>query len=227
MRPYLVSLDPGATAVEPGGTVTTTLTVQAIGEGGALTWTAKPPAGITVTPASGTVDVPGNGQAKVQVTLAVGAGMATGFTTVPVEVAGVSAAVKLNVAARGTIEWHHNNAGIGDDTEAGLANFDGIGWSYSAQALAAAGARPGGTVTWKGHTFAWPGREPGEWDNVQAGGQTVDLTAPAGAKALALLGAGASGDIETNLTITYTDGSTQETKVGFSSGWTRPNRSRA
>lgn len=107
---------------------------------------AKPPAGVTVTPGSGTVDVPGNGQARVQLTLAVAAGMATGFTTVPVEVAGVSAAVKLNVAARGTIEWHQNNAGIGDDTDAGLADFDGIGWSYSAQALAAAGARPGGIV---------------------------------------------------------------------------------
>ncbi|WP_235030781.1 glycoside hydrolase domain-containing protein [Nonomuraea solani] len=215
MKPYLVSLDPGATAVEPGGTVTTTLTVQAVGKGGALTWTAEPPPGITVTPAGGTVDVPDNGQAKAQVTVEVGAGVATGFTTVPVEVAGVSAAIRLNVARRGTIEWHQNNAGVGDDTEPGQADFDNGGWSYSAQALAA-GARPGGTVTWKDHTFTWPNRKPGEWDNVQAAGQTVDLTAPAGAGTLALLGAGASGDIETGVTITYTDGSTQETKVGFS-----------
>ncbi|WP_080044901.1 GH92 family glycosyl hydrolase [[Actinomadura] parvosata] len=216
MQPYLVSLAPGAAPVEPGGTVTTTLTVQAVGAGGTLTWTADPPAGVTVTPASGTVNVPANGQATAELTVTAAADLATGFTTVPVEVAGTSAAVKLNVARRGTIEWHQNNAGIGDDDEAGLANFDGVGWSYSAQALAAAGARPGGTVTWKGYDFTWPDREPGEWDNVQASGQTVDLTAPAGAKTLALLGAGASGDIQTDVTITYTDGSTQQVKVGFS-----------
>ncbi|WP_406674053.1 GH92 family glycosyl hydrolase [Nonomuraea sp. N2-4H] len=218
MKPYLVSLDPGASPVEPGGTVTTTLTVQAVGEGGTLTWTAEPPTGVTVTPESGTLDVPANGKATAEITLATAADLPTGFTTVPVELDadGVTAAVKLNVAERGTIEWHQNNAGIGDDEQAGLANFDGIGWSYSAQALAAAGARPGAELTWKGHTFTWPDRAPGEWDNVQATGQTIDVSAPEGATTLVFLGAGASGDIETDITITYTDGSTQQARVGFS-----------
>ncbi|WP_246267590.1 GH92 family glycosyl hydrolase [Nonomuraea typhae] len=216
MKPYLAGLEPGGVSVEPGDTITTTLTVQAVGKGGSASWTAKPPAGVTVTPSSGTLEVPANGQAKVQITVTAGAGLPTGFVTVPVEVAGVPAAVRLNVAKRGTIEWHQNNSGIGDDNEAGLANFDGGGWSYSAQALATAGARPGATVTWKGYGFAWPNRKPGEWDNVLAGGQTVDLTAPAGAKALALLGSGASGDIQTKVTVTYTDGTTQEETVGFS-----------
>ena len=141
----------------------------------------------------------------------------TGFTSVPFAVEGGTAGIRLNVARKGTIEWYQNNAGVGDDTEAGLANFDGGGWSFSAQALAAAGFKPGSTVNWKGHTFTWPNRKPGEWDNVQANGQTLEISgAPVGAKSLALLGSGASGDVETKLTITYTDGTTQNSTVGFS-----------
>ncbi|WP_250573190.1 GH92 family glycosyl hydrolase [Nonomuraea sediminis] len=214
-KPYLVSLDPGGAPVEPGGSVTATLSVQAVGKGGTLQWTAKPPTGITVTPATGTVDVPDYGLGKVQVTVSVAADAATGFVSVPFEVSGVTAGIRLNVAKKGTIQWYQNNSGVGDDAEAGLANFDGGGWSYSAQALAAAGLKPGASVTWKGHTFTWPDRKPGEWDNVQANGQTIEL-APTAAKSLAFLGAGGSGDIQTKVTITYTDGTTQDATLGLS-----------
>ncbi|WP_214411157.1 GH92 family glycosyl hydrolase [Sphaerisporangium fuscum] len=216
-KPYLVSVEPGGAPVEPGGTLTATVQVQAAGKGGEVRWSATPPAGVTVTPASGSLQVPDYGKGTVQVTVTVAAGAAVGFTSVPFEVAGVPAGLKLNVARKGTIEWYHNNAGVGDDTEAGLANFDGGGWSYSAQALAAVKAKPGAALTWKGYTFTWPQRKPGDLDNVQASGQTIDLAGvPQGARTLALLGSGASGDIQTKVTITYTDGTTQDTTVGFS-----------
>jgi hypothetical protein len=57
----------------------------------------------------------------------------------------------------------------------------------------------------------------GEYDNVDANGQTVDLPgATASATKLSLLGTGTNGKASGTLTITYTDGSTQTADVGFS-----------
>ncbi|GAA4633355.1 GH92 family glycosyl hydrolase [Actinoallomurus vinaceus] len=221
-RPFLSAITPGTASVEPGGSVEATLRVQAVGTGDTVSWTAKPPAGITVTPSSGTLKVADADQVDQKVTVSVAADQKLDYYSVPVELTASgqsvgTTGVTLNVAKRGTIEWYQNNAGISDDGKQGNANFDGGGWSYSAQALAAAGLKPGQPVTWNGFTFTWPNRTPGQLDNVQANGQVVDLPgAPKGASRLAFLGSAGNGNAPSTVTITYTDGSTATGKLEFS-----------
>ncbi|WP_433324049.1 GH92 family glycosyl hydrolase [Spirillospora sp. CA-294931] len=216
-KSYLSAVDPGLVPLEPGGSTTTTLRVQSLGGGGSVAWKARPPAGITVTPSSGTLDVPAAGHADQKFTVSVAADTKTDFYSVPLEITGVGdAGLTLNVARKGTIEWYHNNVGISSDGNPGTANFDGGGWSYSAQALAAAGLSPGKQVAWNGFTFGWPGRKPGQMDNVHAQGQTVELPNAPKAGRLAFLGAAGNGNAPSKVTLTYTDGSTQESDLAFS-----------
>ena len=62
----------------------------------------------------------------------------------------------------------YNNIGISDNSDESAANYDGVGDSFSAQALAAGtpnALTPGGTVTIGGTTFTWPnvaGRHAGQ-----------------------------------------------------------------
>ena len=51
---------------------------------------------------------------------------------------------------------YYDNAGISPDNNQACANYDGVGFSYSADALAKAGITPGGTVNADGLTFTWP-----------------------------------------------------------------------
>jgi predicted alpha-1,2-mannosidase len=227
-KTYLAGFNPGSGPVEPGGTFAATLAVQSTGAAGTVTWQAKPPAGITVTPASGTLSVPALGKATQAVQVSVASGTALGFVTVPISVTApaysggatsagdLTASVRLNVASRGTPEWSHNLAGIGDDAESGLANLDAAAFSYSGQALAAAGLKPGGKVAWNGFEFTWPNRKPGEWDNVKVGTQPIEVAAPAGATKIAFLGSTTNGWSEVTATVTYTDGSTGTGKLGLS-----------
>ncbi|GAA3156251.1 GH92 family glycosyl hydrolase [Nonomuraea roseoviolacea] len=223
-KPYLTALTPGAAPVEPGGAVDAELSVQSLGAAATVTWQAKPPTGITVTPASGTLSVPAGGRAAVKVRISVAAGAGLNLVTVPISVADpagssvgdLTASTRLNVARRGTIAWYHNNAGIGDVSTPDEANIDGPGFSYPAHSLADAGLKPGATLAWKGFTFTWPDRKPGQVDNLRPGTQPIEMTAPAGATKLAFLGAGVNGWPESEVTITYTDGSTGTGKLGFS-----------
>ncbi|GAA2632978.1 GH92 family glycosyl hydrolase [Actinomadura fulvescens] len=216
-RSYLTAVSPGLIPLEPGGGATTTLRVQALEGGGTVSWKARPPEGITVTPESGTLTVPASGHADQQVTISVAAGARLDYHSVPFEIPGAGdAGVTVNVARKGTIEWYHDNAGISADGAPGTANFDGGGWSYSAQALAAAGLTPGKQVTWDGFTFGWPTRRPGQLDNVQAQGQTIELVDAPRAGRLAFLGASGNGDVQTTVTVTYTDGSTRNATLGLS-----------
>ncbi len=221
-KPFLSAITPGTTSIEPGGTTDATLRVQAVGKGDTVAWSAEPPAGVTVTPSSGSLKVGDGGRTDQKVTVSVAAGTKPDYYSVPftVTASGVQAGapgITVNVANKGTIEWYQNNAGISDDGASGQANYDGGGWSYSTQALAAAGVKPGGPVPWKGFTFTWPSRRPGQMDNVQANGQVVDIAdAPKGASKLAFLGSGGNGDAPSTVTITYTDGSTGQGKLEFS-----------
>lgn len=127
-----------------------------------------------------------------------------------------SATLGVLVAQNGSWLATVNNAGISPDANPAAANFDGVGFSYSSDALAAAGARAGGTVTVNGLSYSWPNYPAGWPDNVIAQGQTVNL---AGSGRLAFLGAAANGDASGTVTITYTDGSTSTASLGFSD-WT-------
>jgi len=108
-----------------------------------------------------------------------------------------------------------NNTGIGSDGHADAVSFDPYGYSYSAQALRAAGLMPGGQLTVGGVRFQWPNDSHGASDNVIARGQTIGLTTPAAGNTLAFLGAASNGPASGTGTVTYTDGSAQSFTLGF------------
>jgi hypothetical protein len=109
-----------------------------------------------------------------------------------------------------------NNKGISDDNSRTQANFDGVGSSYSAQALQNAGITPGNSVTFNGVTFTWPSAASGQPDNVLAHGQVIPVTAANGATTLAFLGSASFGPSIGTATVTYTDGTRQTFSMVFS-----------
>jgi beta-glucosidase-like glycosyl hydrolase len=106
-----------------------------------------------------------------------------------------------------------DNSAITNDDNRGAANLDGAGASFSAQALAAAGVRPGVPLVHDGLTFTWPNAAPGAPDNVVASGQTIDFSGSG--STLGFLGTSAWGASTGSGTVTYTDGSTQPFTIGF------------
>jgi hypothetical protein len=213
--------------LRPGSRTVLDLGVQSMADSAQrVEWTASVPAGsgLTVTPASGTItagagarvarpaalvaaSAPGHGEYQVTFRLRTAAG-----TTLP------------DVVAEVGVDRVFNDTGISADTAQSAADFDGNGYSYSEQALTAAGLAPGVSVTAGGLAYTWPDVAAGTPDNVLAAGQTIGLTVPAGATTLGFLGAasnsGAAGNSAESgtMTITYTDGSTQTATLSFG-GW--------
>jgi hypothetical protein len=184
-------------------------------------WSATSVDGITVTPGSGTVAVPSAGKAAAEISVTVPPGTADGPRRIPVTfsspgLATTQAVLTVLVAQPGSWLATVDNAGISPDAKPSAANFDGGGWSYSSDALNAAGAAPGGTVTVDGLKYTWPSFPAGEPDNVIAAGQTVNVT---GSGRLAFLGSASNGSASGPLTITYTDGTKSTATLGFSD-WT-------
>ncbi|HEX4204639.1 MAG TPA: hypothetical protein VHZ51_10690 [Ktedonobacteraceae bacterium] len=107
-----------------------------------------------------------------------------------------------------------NNEGISNDTNLANANFDGGGYSYSNQALMAAGFKPGSNVNVKGANFQWPAVGTGMNDNWQAAGQVIPVIS--GGSSLAFLGSAANGNQTGQATITYSDGTAQQATLAFS-----------
>jgi hypothetical protein len=143
-------------------------------------WTAAPPPGLTVTPASGDLTVAAGAKARADVTVSVAPGTAEGSYPVPVTLTSTGqpalpATLGVLVAPHGSWPATVNNAGISPDAKPAAANFDGLGDSYSSDALAAAGARPGGTVTVDGLSYSLPDFPAEEPDNVLAKRQTVTV----------------------------------------------------
>jgi hypothetical protein len=223
---FTASVDPGHVSVQPGGApVTAAVNGQTIaGKPGTINWKATAPAGFTVTPSSGTLAVPASGPARAPFTITVAAGVKEGWYSIPVTFTGGDGSplppsgLSLTVAQPDSLLWHYNNTGISDDTAPGNANLDGGGWSLSAQALAAAGVKPGGTVTAGGFTFPWPADPVAKPDNVRAAGQRLALPNQPGTK-LSLLGNGTYGNASGTATIGYADGTTQSVTIGFGD-WT-------
>lgn len=222
-KPSLSFVDPARAVTPAGATSSASVGVQDL-SGTARTWTysAGSVDGITLTPASGSIAVPAGGKAHADLTVSVPAGLADGARRIPVTfsapgVASTQAVLTVLVAQPNSWLATVDNAGISPDSDSSAANFDGGGWSYSADALAAAGATPGGTVTSDGIKFTWPSFPVGDPDNAVANGQTVNVTG-AGTR-LALLGSGSNGNAQGTLTITYTDGSKSTATIGFSD-WT-------
>ena len=182
------------------------------------------PAGLTVTPASVNIAVPPNGRSTASVTLSAAASAPQAFYPVPVtfssdapaETGGPSGLTVL-VARPGSLLTALNNTGISDDTDISASDFDQVGHSYSAQALAAAGLSPGQPVTVNGVTFSWPAPDSVYPDNAIAQGQQVTVNAPAGTRTLGFLGsASGGGPSQGAVTLHYSDGTTAQFMLGMS-----------
>ncbi|MBO0840672.1 MAG: glycoside hydrolase family 92 protein, partial [Sciscionella sp.] len=225
--PQRVFADPGRQAIPAGGTGVLKIGVQDFtGNGSTINWTAKTPSGITANPTNGKVVASGGQTNDQAVTISVANNTPNGTYQIPIEFTDGSGnelpsiTVNVLVAPPGSLLAAFDNVGISPDDNPGIANFDGVGFSYSADALAAAGVKPGGTVTVDGITHTWANPGVGQPDNVVAHGQVIDMSgAPSSATKLALLGSAANGNASGTLTITYSDGSTQAASIGFSD-WT-------
>jgi beta-galactosidase len=218
--------------VTPGSTTTVTATLD---NNGLLTldqvtfsvtlpsgWTASPATPVTVT------GVRSGRTARVSWQVTVPAGADPGQDPVSVQAVytaghqrGVSYSSVNMLRAYATLADAFNNTGISDDSDVTAANFDGVGNSYSAQALAAAGLVPGAVLTHDGITFTWPQLPPGQPDNVVAQGQTVLLSGSG--STLGFLGAGSPSDANGTGTVFYTDGSTSHFTVTLDNYFNKPD----
>ena len=124
----------------------------------------------------------------------------------------------LGISPTANAADYYNNAGITSDSNQACANYDGDGFSYSADALAAAGLTPGGTVTSDGLTYTWPNVQSCQMDNILAAGQTMLVNGASGATKLGLLGSSTNGSSQGTITVHYTDG-TSTTATLFFGDW--------
>lgn len=212
-----VVVNPGAqTAVTFGAQSTRSDVSQTI------RWQAATDAGVSITPSNGTLSL-GVGARATQA-LMVSGPVAYGNYIVPIQMissqdAAVPAfTIPVVVAPAGSILPYVNNVGISDDGT-GTGNFDNGGHSYSAQALATAGATPGSTLTVAGINFAWPNVPAGSPDNIQVGGQTIAFNETSVKTTIHILGSAANGDAQGTVTVTFADGTTQGVPVVFTD-WT-------
>jgi hypothetical protein len=130
----------------------------------------------------------------------------------------VSDTPELEITPTANPADYYDNIGISDDASSSCANYDGLGYSYSAEALAAAGLTPGGTVSADGLTFTWPNVAVCTDDNILAAGQTMLVNGTAGASELGLLESSSNGSNTGPITINYTDG-TSTTETVSASDW--------
>ncbi|WP_037856084.1 GH92 family glycosyl hydrolase [Streptomyces sp. NRRL S-340] len=218
-QPYQIGVGPTTATLAPGDSTKVSIRALSLngGQGPDVRFRVEAPAGVTASPAEGTVT--GGSQ---EITLSAGKDTAQGFYDVSVTVTSGGQSyeqpVALTLAAPGTLLAARNNTGVSDDAgDHDEADFDGGGWSYSRQALAAAGLTPGGQGTVDGLAFTWPDSPSGRPDNVSAAGQTITLPAPA--TALSFVGSAVNGNQQTKATVTYTDGTTATTDLSFTD-WT-------
>jgi len=115
---------------------------------------------------------------------------------------------------------YYDSTGTSPDNNQSCADYDGVGFSYSADALAgpSVGFTPGATVHADGLTFTWTSGKPCSPDNILAAGQTMLVGGPPGANTLGLLESSTDGGTQGTITINYTDGSSSTATIS-SSDW--------
>ena len=121
--------------------------------------------------------------------------------------------------APGNLSSFYDSGAVTDDVDPWGGNFDGVDFSYSAQALATAGVVPGGGLVSGGVDYVWPNAGSGLQDNVIPVGQSIDVPTLSGETTLGVLGSATNGSSVGTMTISYTDGSTQAVQLGMSD-WT-------
>ncbi|MCX5249609.1 MULTISPECIES: GH92 family glycosyl hydrolase [unclassified Streptomyces] len=218
-QPYQIGVGPTTATVAPDGSTKVGIRALSLsgGTGPEVRFEVETPDGVSATPAEGTV-VDGS----QEITLGAAKDLKQGFYDVRVTVTSGGTSyeqpVALTVAAPGTLLAAYDNTGISDDeSDHDEADFDGGGWSYSRQALAAAGLAPGGHGTVDGLAFSWPNSPSARPDNVAADGQTVQLADPAAR--LSFIGSAVNGDQRTKASVTYSDGTTDTIDLAFTD-WT-------
>jgi len=137
-------------------------------------------------------------------------------TNTPVPPTATNTPVPVTGGATVNLASYTNNVGISMDGTTNTASFDGDGYSFSAQTLAASGFTPGSATTIGGIPFLWPNVSVGSPDNVIARGQAIALPSGTGGSTLAILGVAAHGAATGTATIQYGDGSTQSFTLGMS-----------
>ncbi|WP_369232702.1 GH92 family glycosyl hydrolase [Streptomyces sp. R21] len=219
-QPYQIGVGPTAATLAPGGSTKIRIRALALsgGTGPEVRFRVQTPDGVTATPAEGTVT-----DGSQEITLTAADSAEQGFHDVKVTVTSDGTSyeqpVALTVAAPGSLLAAYDNTGISDDDgEHDEADFDGGGWSYSRQALAAAGLTSGkhGTVS-GGLAFVWPDSPSGRPDNASATSQLIELPTPA--TQLSFVGSAVNGNQATKAMVTYTDGSTDAVDLSFTD-WT-------
>jgi predicted alpha-1,2-mannosidase len=219
---------PDAVFVQPGASATFKVGVQNLQSSRALTATLSPdlPSGVTLSGSGGDrITAPPGARREVTLTLTAAADAPDGAKVVDLGMRAADGSrlppvvVRVVVARPGDLAPYFNNDGISRDGHNEEANFDLVGWAYSADALAAAGVTPGSTVSADGFAYTWPNVAPGQPDNIITGGQTIQLAPESGRSAIGFLGSSTNGPSQGNGMITYTDGSTQPFTLAFSD-WT-------
>ncbi|MGH3156876.1 MAG: glycoside hydrolase family 3 C-terminal domain-containing protein [Streptosporangiaceae bacterium] len=181
-------------------------------------WTAVP-----ASPASSDAVAPGQTAiASWAVTAPAGAAPAGYQLTAQATFTGPTGRARADAVAQasvpyGSLAQAYGNPGISDDADPSAGNLDGGGRSYSAQALAAAGLTRGARITRAGVTFTWPDTQPGRADNVVAGGQVIALRGAG--QVLGVLGTGIYGTAAGTMTVTWTDGGTQDFRLSLADWW--------
>ena len=208
-------------AVSPG--VTSTVTATVVNDGDYFMpfaqftlqapkgWKVSNPAPVTVAPGqtvtrSFRVTPPANAQPGTS-TLTARVTFPTGFYGGNSGLVEASTTVPVSAASLATT---YDNTGISDNSDVSGADYDGVGDSFSAQALAAGTPTPltpGGQVTVGGTTFTWPDVASGTPDNVVAAGQTINLSGSG--TDLGFLASSQNGTATGTVTVNYKDGTSQ------------------
>ncbi|GAA1370551.1 GH92 family glycosyl hydrolase [Streptomyces beijiangensis] len=228
---FLANATPNQSTVVPGG-AGADITVDAQRLGGhdrSLTVTAQAPKGLELSARSRQLKLDARtGSGSTGLTVTAGPGTPEGYYEIPLTVRGSGGAdpVKLSayvlVAAEGSLSAAYDNTGTSDDADHGQGDYDAAGNTYSRQGLAAAGLKGGARLEASGTSFMWPAAPQGRPDNLVAGGQTIDLGAPAkDAKRLLFVGSATNGDHKGSATVTFTDGTTGTADLSFGD-WTLP-----
>jgi hypothetical protein len=99
----------------------------------------------------------------------------------------------------------------------GFFGFDGIGTTYSAEGLVAAGITPGGTIVSGGLQFTWPNIGPALPDNVLANGQAILLSGKGGQ--LGFVAASNNAPVSGTGAVYYSDGTSVPFTVSVGNFW--------
>jgi beta-glucosidase-like glycosyl hydrolase len=232
-----------ATTVRPGSTVKVSLRLHnGTNKRAIVTPTLTASAGVTVGAVDAQTLQPG-ASTTIPLTVTVGSDaaafqlevtgtIALGKATYPVSDSYLTLPLVLNSISDG-----YNNVGVSDSSAPAAGNFDGSGYSYSAQTLAEVGVVPGSPVQVGAAAFTWPDVAAGKPNDLVAAGQAIAVRGAG--DHLYVLGAASNGDGQGTGTIQYTDGTTSSytlsltnwtnntatngaTLVATATGWNRP-----